>query len=363
MLQRRPNRTIPRSRSMALGGVLAALAVVGGGTLAVVNAPTDVEAGDIRLAQNETQDETRDETQDGARTGAQQMPLGTPVDLDLEPVVARAAGGTIPEGTTVQVTGLPDGLTQNGWVISGTPTRAGEYDVLVTVSNSGVARSQKVTIEVTDEGGDASTPAVPTDPSTDRDPSGTTAPSDTTPSDQGGPSGEVEPTLSATPGDRGRAGATGGTETAAGGGIDSDDGEGDTGVSPDLCAALAGGQADASSLARLLTGSGDDGDDGDTASAGLVTVLVNAVVGLLPSVLGDGGVLEGLGSAGQLLCSLSPSEPGGQDGAAVTDGAGAVDGAAATADLTAALPGEGRDATVSPALLGLLTAGAGSLGE
>src|SRR5699024_7708366 len=68
----------------------------------------------------------------------------------------------IPEGTTVQVTGLPDGLTQNGWVISGTPTRAGEYDVLVTVSNSGDSRSQKVKIEVTDEGGDATTPAVST---------------------------------------------------------------------------------------------------------------------------------------------------------------------------------------------------------
>ena len=40
----------------------------------------------------------------------------------------------------------------------------------------------------------------------------------------------------------------------------------------------------------------------------------------------------------------------------MADGTGAVDGAAATADLTAALPG--RSMTVPPALLGLLTAGA-----
>lgn len=168
MFQRRPNRTVPRSRSMALGGVLAALTVVGGGALVAVNAPSDVEAGDIRLAQNTSQNESQD---DAGTKSARQMPLGTPVNLDLEPVVARAAGGSIPEGTKVQVTGLPDGLSQNGWVISGTPTRAGEYDVLVTVSNSGVSRSQKVTIVVTDEDGDASTPSAPSVPSTEGDPS------------------------------------------------------------------------------------------------------------------------------------------------------------------------------------------------
>lgn len=370
MFQRRPNRTAPRSRSVALGGALAALAVVGGGTLVAVNAPADVEAGDILLAQNE------------AQAAAQEMPLGTAVNLDLEPVVARAAGGTVPEGTTVQITGLPDGLSQNGWVISGTPTRAGEYDVLVTVSNSGVSRSQKVAIVVTEETGAAATPSVTSDPSTEADPSaGDAAPAVSDPSegadptaasDPSGatkPSTEIEPTLSAAPGDRARAGdgvgdglvGDGDDGGDGGGAIESDD---DADANPDLCAALEGGQTDASSLAQLLPMAGDE----DTASTGLVMVLVNAVVGLLPSVLGEGGILEDFGSAGEMLCTLSPSLLGGQGDVPVEDGAGA--GAAAAADLLADVQGdaqgEGQGAatalTAAPALLGLLTTGAGSLG-
>lgn len=361
MFQRRPNRTTPRIRSTALGGMLAALAVVGGGTLVAVNAPTDVEPGDILLAQNETQAAT------------QEMPLGTAVNLDLEPVVARAAGGTIPEGTTVQITGLPDGLTQNGWVISGTPTRAGEYDVLVTVSNSGVSRSQKVAITVTEEAGASATPSETSDPSTESDPSsGAASPATSDPSGTSDPSAapersgatepstRVEPTLSAAPGDRERAGAPGGAEsgTGAGGGVgdglgggggdgtESDDDD-EVGVSPDLCAALGGGQTDAASLARLLPMAGGD----DAAATGLVMVLVNAVVGLLPSVLGEGGLLEDLGSAGEVLCTLSPSLLDGQGDVPVGNGAGTEATGAATG------------ATGAPALLGLLTTGLGSLGE
>lgn len=349
MFQRRPIRTAPRSRSLALGGVVAALAVVGG-TVVAVNAPTDVGAGDILLAQNETQ---------GA---AQEMPLGTAVSLDLEPVVARAAGGTIPEGTAVQVTGLPDGLTQEGWVISGTPTRAGEYDVLVTVSNSGVSRSQKVAITVSEEAGGDTTPSATADPTTE------SAPSDAT-----DPSTGVEPTLSAVPGDQALGGAAGADEPGAGAGvgdgIESDDDE--AGVSPDLCSALGGGQTDASSLAQLLPTAGDE----DSASTGLVMVLVNAIVGLLPSVLGEGGILEDLGSAGEMLCTLSPSLLGGQgdvpldEGAGTGTGTGTGNGATTTAaaDLLTGVQGQGQGAAaalpVAPALLGLLTTGAGSLGE
>ena len=172
MFQRRSHRTAPRSRTLALGGALAALAVVGGGTVVAVTDPTAVHAGDIQLAQNATD-----------QAAAQEMPLGTPVNLDLEPVVARAAGGTIPAGTTIQVTGLPDGLTQDGWVISGTPTRAGEYEVLVTVSNGALSQSQKVAITVVDGAGAAgqaaTTDGAGADAEGDTDPSATAEPSTT----------------------------------------------------------------------------------------------------------------------------------------------------------------------------------------
>lgn len=357
MFQRRSHRTAPRSRTLALGGALAALAVVGGGTVVAVTDPTAVDAGDIQLAQNATD-----------QAAAQEMPLGTPVNLDLEPVVARAAGGTIPAGTTIQVTGLPDGLTQDGWIISGTPTRAGEYEVLVTVSNGALSQSQKVAITVVDgagaadgagadaegETGPATTEPSTTEPSTtDDDPSTTTEPS----TDDAQP----DPTLSAAPGDPSLADGTTGDENEAG-----DDGEAGTG--PDLCSVVGDGELDGASLAQLLplvTG----GQDG--ASSGLVLMLVNTVVGLLPSVLGDSGSLEGIGSVGEMLCTISPELLGGQSagatgddattgGAAATTGAATTGGATTTTGQAAGAAGLAGDPT---ALLGLLTAGAGSLGQ
>lgn len=365
MFQRRAIRNSPRSRSLVLGGVVAALAVVGGGTVAVVSSSSSVEAGDILLAQN------------AADQGAtQEMPLGTAVKLDLEPVVARAAGGTIPAGTTVQITGLPDGLSQDGWVISGTPTRAGVYDVLVTVSNSGVSKSQKVAITVTDGANNGAT--TPTTTAAERattDESDSTAPSATAnESDATDPSTQPEPTLSAKAGNRaltGEAGAdqtategdgTGTEEGGTGDGLEADDDE--VGTSPDMCAALEGGQLDSASLAQLLPAvTGDE----DSASTGLALMLVNAIAGLLPSVLGEDGLLGELGSAGTMLCTLAPSLLGSQGGApstgddttgeAGTDLPGETEGAAATELGGAALP-------IAPsALLGLLTTGAGSLGE
>lgn len=352
---------------MALGGVVAALAVLGGGTLVAINAPADVEAGDILLAQNEVQ------------AAAQEMPLGEAVHLDLEPVVARAAGGTIPDGTAVQVTGLPDGLSQDGWVISGVPTRAGQYDVLVTVSNSGASRSQKVAIVVTDEAGVAVPPSAtsgaPTDsePSTEDDSpavseeSEASGPLETSePSGDPGPSAEIEPTLSASPGDRVRAAESGtgadpdvGDEAGVedGAEIESDD---EVGVNTELCAALEGGQSDAASLEQLAPPADGNAD----ASTGLVVLLVNTVIGLLPSVMGEGGSLEDLGSAGEILCTLSPSLLGGQGDGPVEGGAGAA--VAAAADLMSGTQVEGRGAaealTAAPALLGLVATGAGSLG-
>src|SRR5699024_6205655 len=275
-------RPAPRTRSLALGGALAALAVVGGGTVVAVTAPSEVDSGEIRLAQN---------------TAAQEMELGTPVDLDLEPVVARAAGGTIPEGSTVQVTGLPDGLVQNGWVISGTPTRAGTYDVLVTVSNSGASESEKVSITVADDASGeagaeaeaeagAATAAGAETATTEAETSDAEAPESLTTGDA--ETGDPEPTLSAVPGDN--------TLTTAGADAGAGTGEGE---SSDLCAIVdsadgadggeaadgetTDGAALAAGLAPLLAGDGED------APAGLALVLVNAISGLLPSLLGEGG--------------------------------------------------------------------------
>lgn len=296
MFQRRIHRTAPRSRSLALGGALAALAVVGGGTVAAVGAPAAVEAGDIQLTQNAT-----------GQAAAQELPLGTAVNLDLEPVVAQAAGGTIPPGTMVQVTGLPDGLSQDGWVISGAPTRAGEYEVLVTVSNSGISQSEKVAITVTD-GTDETGEGATASPAT-TSPATTATTTTATQSD---------PTLSAVPGDptaeddtpAGDEGDGTGDGDGAGEGADEATGDDDdeVGTTPDLCAVIGDGQMDGASLAQLLplvTG----GDDAE--STGLVMVLLNTVVNLLPSVLGEGGSMESLGSVGQILCTISPSLLGG----------------------------------------------------
>ena len=350
MIQRRSHRTAPRSRSLAVGGALAALAVVGG-TVAAVNAPSAVDAGDIRLAQNAAD-----------QAGPQELPLGTAINLDLEPVVAQAAGGTIPAGTTVQVTGLPDGLTQDGWIISGTPTRAGEYEVLVTVSNSGVSRSEKVAITVTDGAGEPE--GGTTSPSTTAASPSTTTTNPTT--------AQSEPTLSAKPGTMTTEDDTLGTGEgeggeggdATGGGAGDDD---EVGITPDLCAALGNEQMDGASLAQLvpmLVG----GDESE--SSGLAMVLINTVVNLLPSVLGEEGSVEDLGSAGKLLCTISPSLLGGPAG-------GGTAGGAATTDKGTTPATPGRNATTPAgattgataldsgpaALLGLLTTGAGSLGQ
>ena len=294
MIQRRSNRTAPRSRSLALGSALAALAVVGGGTVVAVTAPSQVEVDEILLAQNGATVQDDAQGAAGQGTAAQQMPLGVPVDLDLEPVVARAAGGQIPAGTEVQITGLPDGLVQNGWVISGTPTRAGDYDVLVTVSNGGESRSQKVALTVVDGAG-AGARAAAEGAATER------ADADV----PGAATDQIDPTLSAVPGDPAGAGDGAGED-----GVRDDD---EVGGTPDLCAALGDGQIDGASLASLLPMLADEDDAGTT---GLVMVVVNTIINLLPSVLGEGGSLDDLGSVGQMLCTLSPSLLGRSSGEA-----------------------------------------------
>lgn len=340
MFQRRSLRTAPRARSLVAGAAVAAAAVMGGGVVVAVTAPGAVVADDLRLTQNAQGD------------AAPEMRVGTPVALDLEPVVAGAAGGAVPDGTTVTVTGLPDGLTQDGWIISGTPTRAGTYDLLVTVTNGQATRSEAVSVTVADAAG-AGAPAA--------DRVGVTAADD----DEGA-AADGEGAGDGASGADG--GATGDDETAPGedGTLPGEDetlpgDEAAPGVTtPDLCAAFGGeGAADGSSLATgllpLL------GEEGESVPVGLLTVVADALVRMLPAVLGDTGSLS------QAVCTLQPLLSGSGEAArgdATADGAGgaAAEGPTGAATTDGATTGAGAEATPT-ALLGFLGAAGGSLGE
>ena len=121
------------------------------------------------------------------------------------------------------------------------------------------------------------------------------------------------------------------------------------------------GQLDGASLAQLLPlVTGDD----ESASSGILMVILNAVVSLLPSVLGDSGSMGELGSAGQFLCTISPSLLGGGSGEGQAGGTGA--GGTETDAETGAGAAEAGAAGLGgapSALLGMLTNGAGSTGR
>lgn len=356
MFQRNSFRTAPRVRSLAVGGALAALAVVGGGTVVAVTAPGAVTAGDVQLIQN--------------AAAMEEMAVGTPVSLDLEPIVAEAAGGTVPAGTTVQVTGLPDGLVQDGWVISGAPTRAGTYDVLVTVSNGGLSQSEQVQVKVTDGAGEATTAEDESGEGTST-PSTTSAPAPQAAGAQAAADGATEEEADGATEISPEAATEGATETSPEAATDgmtegATDGTTDgstegttesspestttTPATPDLCAALGGGEVDSASLAEGLAPI--LGGEGASVPTGFVTVLVDMLARMLPSVLGD------TGSLGTLACSLQPILTGGSGTAP------AVDDPTTTVETVPAGTQEqaGTDAGGAGALMGLLGAGAGSLG-
>ncbi|MFL0577945.1 putative Ig domain-containing protein [Dietzia sp. 179-F 9C3 NHS] len=325
MFQRRSPRTAPRARSMVAGAAVAAAAVMGGGVVVAVTAPGAVVADDLRLAQNAQGD------------AAPEMRVGTPVVLDLEPVVAGAAGGAVPDGTTVTVTGLPDGLTQDGWIISGTPTRAGTYDLLVTVTSGQETRSEAVSVTVAEAAGGGSPAADRVGAAADGEGVGD------------GASGAGDGASGAD------GGATGDGETLPG-----EDGTAPGVTTPDLCAAFGGeGAADGSSLAAgllpLL------GEEGESVPVGLLTVVADALVRMLPAVLGDTGSLS------RAVCTLQPVLSGSGEAAqgdATADGAGGAgaEGAAGAATTGGATTGAGAESAPT-ALLGLLGTAGGSLGE
>jgi PKD repeat protein len=70
------------------------------------------------------------------------------VDVPYSVNVLTALGITGTPTPTVTVTGLPDGLTYSGGVISGTPATPGSYPVTVTVTNAGGTVTTTVTLVV-----------------------------------------------------------------------------------------------------------------------------------------------------------------------------------------------------------------------
>lgn len=82
----------------------------------------------------------------------QEIELGDPID-DVTP-------GVTPEGAKVSITGQPAGVTIVDGVISGTPTRAGNFNVTVTATNEGLTASTSFKITVTDPDSDVDAPTI-----------------------------------------------------------------------------------------------------------------------------------------------------------------------------------------------------------
>lgn len=307
-----PHRSAPRLRSLVAGGAAAALAVVGGGTVVAFSQSPERDAGDIALTQNAVEQAA------GAEQAAQPgLEVGQPVDLDLKEPVRQAAGGQLPPDTQLQITGLPDGLTQEGWKITGTPTKAGSYDVQVTITALGQTKSQTMKLEVAEAGqgaqaqGQVSEPAtspaestspsestspaaaaaneggaVSSSPSASASATATTSPAAAAAQESGAQDGtQASGTTSAVPTSTDAAVASGApTETAS-----------TTPEAPDLCTALSGGTVDgaalAASVAPML---------GEAGEHSIITGVLGALTQILPQILGN------FGSLGQIACMIAP---------------------------------------------------------
>lgn len=122
-------RTTPRLRT-ALVGAAASVALVAG--VGFVATTPDVSTDDIHLVQAE-----------GAA-----LVQGQEVNIDLKKLVEAQIGQEVPEGTTLKLNGLPEGLKQDGWNITGTPTESGLYNVRVEVNSGGQTSTQEVQLMV-----------------------------------------------------------------------------------------------------------------------------------------------------------------------------------------------------------------------
>ena len=82
----------------------------------------------------------------------QAIKLGDQID-DVTPEVT-------PDNAEIKVSGLPDGVTFENGVISGTPTRAGNFNVTVTVTNEGLTASTGFKITVTNPNSEVDAPTI-----------------------------------------------------------------------------------------------------------------------------------------------------------------------------------------------------------
>ena len=135
-------RTTPRLRT-ALVGAAASVALVAG--VGFVATTPDVSTDDVHLVQAE---------------GAS-LVQGQEVNIDLKKLVEAQIGQEVPEGTTLKLNGLPEGLKQDGWNITGTPTESGFYNVRVEVSSGGETSTQEVQLMVAAPSGEE--PNAPTE--------------------------------------------------------------------------------------------------------------------------------------------------------------------------------------------------------
>lgn len=123
-------RTTPRLRTALVGAAASVALVAGVGFVATT--PDSVSSDQVHLVQAE---------------GAS-LVQGEKVDIDLKKLVEAQIGGQVPEGTTLKLSGLPKGLTQDGWRITGTPEESGLFNVRVEVTADGQTSKQDVQLMV-----------------------------------------------------------------------------------------------------------------------------------------------------------------------------------------------------------------------
>ena len=205
----RPRRIV-RGRLVAPVAAAAAVALVGGVVVATPDAPT---------------------VREDVQTVATVIP-GMQVGQEFSYNLNDAGVGSVAGFEATAVTGLPDGLTFEDGVISGTPTESGLFDVVVSGTMDGATVDHTVQLVVADAEGNP--------------PAGAPAGA------QAGSSGAVQGSL----GGEAEAGA-GGQFTTGSEGTDSL-----LGAVASIVVALGG---DAGSVADLATGS--TGDTGDTGNA------------------------------------------------------------------------------------------------
>lgn len=310
-------RTSNRVRT-ALVGAASAAAIVAGVAVAAIpgNGDESASGSDVQLVQNTTQG----------------LVVGQAVDLDLKQVVEKRIGGTVPPGTTLKLSGLPDGLKQDGWNLVGTPTKSGLFNVHIEVTSLGKTSAQDVQLMVAPRpgekpGGVVTSPGATTTP-------GTTTPSTTTPAAE---DTETDTSDTETSGTETSDTETSGTETDATETVvptetdtDTSDTEtSDTEVPTEDSGSLGGGIGDLCDSDQLSDGIEQMlptvlGESTDEGTANLIAGLIGS---LLPSLIGtasaDGGpcgdvaatgsIADGVGSLGDLGIGES-SEAGTEEG-------------------------------------------------